>query len=70
MLLGVNGIIGLLIILVGYRGLILIRFLIVAPNGVHRIFFRVLLIVFGIVIFGNFNMVLMCLLLLTLIYIL
>jgi hypothetical protein len=66
----VNSIISLLMILVGYGGLILIRFLIVAPNGVHRIFFGVLLIMFRIAIFGNFNVILMFLLLVTLIHIL
>jgi hypothetical protein len=56
--------------LVGYGGLILIRFLIVAPNGIHRLFTGVLMIGFGIVIFGNFNAILMLLLLIVLVYIL
>jgi hypothetical protein len=62
--------VSLLMMLVGYGGLILIGFLIVAPNRVHRIFSGVLLILFGITICGNFNVILMFLLLLTLIYIL
>jgi hypothetical protein len=69
-LLGVNSMISLLMILVGYGGLILIRFLIVAPNGVHRIFLGTLLVVFGVTIFGSFNVILIFILLLILIYIL
>jgi membrane protein implicated in regulation of membrane protease activity len=69
-LLSIKGISILLIFLVGFGGLILVGFLIVAPNGIETRFVASIIIIFPLPIFGTWNCLIMFLSLVILAYIL